>query len=389
MRILWHSSSPICRTGYGIVTKELTQRLLDAGHFVRVGTKHAETKWTTRPDGLEIFEGTDVFLVNQMIAGENFDYIITLWDIWTLAGKRQFPKEKWVAYVPINMLELHEHYKEVLTNTSMQIAQSRFGEGVMRTAGFDPVYAPHGIDTKAFYPDAAARDEFQSEIGWTDENFVIGIVGINYGDDTKGIIPLLLAFREFHANHPEARLFLHTLANERDTVDESVNYLRVVQRLGLEGLIGWPNQLDYFLTRLRDEDMRRIYNGMDVFCLPSRGESFGLPIVEAQACGIPVIVPGITSGPELCKAGWAIDVDLVDDAIWSPSGVWRYYLRPKKILARLEDAYDAWRDPDWPEFKTKAREGVLEYDWNTVWPTYWEPIVRTLAERLDAKEVKP
>jgi glycosyltransferase involved in cell wall biosynthesis len=390
VRILWHSSSPSARTGYGIVTREIVKRLREAGHFVRVGTKHEAYKWEVQADGLEVFEGTDVYLINQMLEQENFDFICTLWDIWILAGKRQYPKKKWVAYVPVNTLYLHEHYKQVLENTSLQIAQTRFGERVMRDAGFSPVYAPHGIDTTAYCPDAAARAQFQSEIGWTDENFVIGLVGINYGDDTKGVIPLLLAFKEFHAEHPEARLFLHTLANERDAIAESVNYERVVKLLGLEGLIGWPFQSDYFYTRLGDADMRRIYNGMDVFCLPSRGESFGLPIVEAQACGVPVIVPGITSGPELCKSGWTIDVDLIDDAIWSPSGVWRYYLRPRQILRQLEYAYRAWQGKGcWADMKATAREGVLEYDWDLVWPEYWEPIVKGLEDRLtESQETK-
>ena len=105
MRILFHSSAPTCRTGYGIETKAIVQRLMADGHFVRVGCKHEFSKWEVQPNGLEIFEGTDVYLVNQMLDREDFDFIITLWDIWILDGKRQFPFKKWVAYVPINTME--------------------------------------------------------------------------------------------------------------------------------------------------------------------------------------------------------------------------------------------------------------------------------------------
>jgi glycosyltransferase involved in cell wall biosynthesis len=385
MRILWHSSSPECRTGYGIVTKEAVKRLQDAGHYVRVATKHPYLKWATQSDGLEICEGTDLYLLNQMLNEEKFDFIFTLWDIWMLDGKRQFPKEKWVAYVPVNTMELPRNYRDVLGNTSMQIAQTRFGQDLMKANGFDALYAPHGIDTKTYYPSDTDRAQFRSDIGWTDENFVIGTVGINYCDDTKGIIPLLLAFKRFHKSHPEARLFLCTLANERGQVSSSINYYDVVKVLGLEGVVGWPHQIDYFLNRMGDSDMRRIYNGMDVFCLASRGESFGLPIVEAQGCGIPVIVPNATTGPELCKSGWLIDVDMWDDAIWAPAGVWRYYPKPSKVLAQLENAYDAWRDPDWSEFKDKARVNILEYDWSNVWPKYWEPIVARMDEMLKSR----
>ena len=234
-------------------------------------------------------------------------------------------------------------YGRVLRNTYMQIAQTRHGEKVMREGGFEPVYAPHGVDTKIYYPDVKARNEYRAQVGWTEDNFVIGLVGINYADDTKGVIPLLLAFKEFHKTHPKARLLLCTLANERDVVSQSINYHAVTKVLGLEAIVAWPDQSDYFYTRIRDEDMRQIYNSMDVFCLPSRGESFGLPIVESQACGVPVIVPDKTSGPELVGPGWLIDVDMFDDSIWTPAGVWRYYPRPSRVLAKLCEAYDAWQ----------------------------------------------
>jgi hypothetical protein len=38
---------------------------------------------------------------------------------------------------------------------------------------------------------------------------------LNYGDDRKGFIQLMKAFKSFHEDHPEARLYLHTLANHR------------------------------------------------------------------------------------------------------------------------------------------------------------------------------
>jgi glycosyltransferase involved in cell wall biosynthesis len=387
MRILWHSSSPETRTGYGIITREAVKRLVQDGHFVRVGTKHEYVKYTVRPDGLEIFEGTDVFLVNQMISREKFDCVVTLWDVWILQGKRMFPKAKWVAYVPVNTAELCDAYKEVLSNTVVQIAQTRHGADVMRRAGFAPLYVPHGIDASAYFPDGDARRRFQTDIGWTDENFVVGCVGINYGDDTKGIIPLMLAFRRLHERHPESRLLLCTLANEREAVASCINYAAVAKALGLDGLVGWPDQLDYYLTRMADADMRRMYCGMDVFCLPSRGESFGLPAVEAQACGVPAILSNATSGPELVGPGWLIDVDMWDDAVWTPAGIWRYYPRPSSILAKLEAAWSEWKNmPEfWAEKKTASRENALRYDWEKVWPEYWRPAIAAIEEAVRGK----
>ena len=41
---------------------------------------------------------------------------------------------------------------------------------------------------------------------------------------------------------------------------------------------------------LRDDDLVRLYNNCDAFVLPTRAEAWGLPITEAMACGLPVIV---------------------------------------------------------------------------------------------------
>jgi glycosyltransferase involved in cell wall biosynthesis len=57
------------------------------------------------------------------------------------------------------------------------------------------------------------------------------------------------------------------------------------------------------------EKMALLYNGFDVLASPSYGEGFGVPILEAQACGVPVIVTDWTAMTELMGAGWLVDGD--------------------------------------------------------------------------------
>ena len=45
--------------------------------------------------------------------------------------------------------------------------------------------------------------------------------------------------------------------------------------------------------------MANLYNCMDVFVLPTAGEGFGIPTVEAMACGVPICVTNYTTGYEL------------------------------------------------------------------------------------------
>jgi len=376
MRILWHSSSPMCSSGYGIVTREVIQRLRAMGHFVRVGTKHADHGWYEW-DGFEVFEGTDTFFVNQMIKDEDFDYIITLWDIWLLQGKRQYPKEKWVAYIPVDTERISKVLAEVCKNTGVQIAMSKHGRKELESAGLKPSYVPPGVDTKVFKPKPEARKAFRSELGLSEENFVIGSVGLNYGDDRKGYVPLMRAFKEFHKRHPKSMLYLHSLANERDSRQGFINYHKIAHNLGIDKALVWPPQSDYALSRIDTGWLADIYNGFDVFCLPTKGEGFGLPIIEAQACGVPVILTNTTSCPELCKTGWLIDTT-DDDRRWLPNETWRLEAKPSAILKELELAFSLWESGKFDSIRKNARDNIMKYDWDNVWEKHWLPIIKEL-----------
>lgn len=58
------------------------------------------------------------------------------------------------------------------------------------------------------------------------------------------------------------------------------------------------------------QELGIVYSLATVFCFPSYAESFGLPPLEAMACGIPVVVSNTTSLPEICgDAGYYITPD--------------------------------------------------------------------------------
>jgi len=73
-----------------------------------------------------------------------------------------------------------------------------------------------------------------------------------------------------------------------------------------------------FVGRVRDEDLPAFYSGARVFVLPSLYEGFGIPLVEAMACGVPIVASRTSSVPEV-----------VEDALsWSRPSARRVLLRP-------------------------------------------------------------
>lgn len=76
--------------------------------------------------------------------------------------------------------------------------------------------------------------------------------------------------------------------------------------LALAGGEGWGDQPQLADARIRtlgfvtDEELPALYRGAEVFVYPSRFEGFGIPIIEAMACGTPVVASAHPSMDEAC-----------------------------------------------------------------------------------------
>jgi glycosyltransferase involved in cell wall biosynthesis len=62
-----------------------------------------------------------------------------------------------------------------------------------------------------------------------------------------------------------------------------------------------------------DEELVRLYSGAELFLFPSLSEGFGFPVLEAMACGAPVVSSDRTSLPELVE-GAGLLADPEDEA---------------------------------------------------------------------------
>jgi glycosyltransferase involved in cell wall biosynthesis len=78
------------------------------------------------------------------------------------------------------------------------------------------------------------------------------------------------------------------------------NHARTVEETGMANRI--------IFTGAIYKELGIVYSLATVFCFPSYAESFGMPPLEAMACGIPVVVSKTTSLPEVCgEAGSYVD----------------------------------------------------------------------------------
>ena len=148
-----------------------------------------------------------------------------------------------------------------------------------------PVYAvSNGIDTEYYCGLAAGRRRFRRKYHLSEEEKVV--VSVGHYIERKGI----LQFIELAKELPEVTFFWfgHTnLSLVPAKVKEAVSHLP--QNVRMPGYIS-------------KEDLREAYQGCDLFCFMSFEETEGIVVLEALACGIPVLLRDIPA-----YEGWLQD----------------------------------------------------------------------------------
>lgn len=143
------------------------------------------------------------------------------------------------------------------------------------------VYSGSGGD---FYPRPAAEiAEMRQRLGLP-ERYLLNVGTVQ---PRKNVERLIEAFGQLPV---ELRSQPLVIGGKRGWLAEPI--YAAVQRHGLE-------QAVIFLDFVSDSDLPKLYSGATAMVYPSLYEGFGVPIVEAQACGTPVITSTISSLPEI------------------------------------------------------------------------------------------
>jgi glycosyltransferase involved in cell wall biosynthesis len=127
---------------------------------------------------------------------------------------------------------------------------------------------PNGIDAAEFRFDPRLRAEVRDRLGIAPDALVIG--GVGRLEPTKRFERLIAAVRKI----PEATLLLAGDGSARPVLERSAREAGIADRVVFAGAVAHS---------------REVLCAMDVFASPSDQETFGLVVLEALACGLPVV----------------------------------------------------------------------------------------------------
>ena len=118
-------------------------------------------------------------------------------------------------------------------------------------------------------------------------NYILSLCSIQ---PRKNLVRLIEAYSCLRGVHPEGKLPQLVLAGKRGWLDNET--FRAAERNAVGGDI-------LFTGYVPEPDLVGLYSGAICFVYPSYFEGFGLPVVEAMQCGVPVVTGNRTSLPEV------------------------------------------------------------------------------------------
>ncbi len=216
------------------------------------------------------------------LPGKQVKTVFTIHDLSLITVPEFHPKDR--------VMFFNLYFKKALAHTNSIITPSRFTKTEIKrvfpnlTMGIDPIHL--GYDNKRFYKRSDHQiAALKSKFGLTD-NYLL-FVGTN--DPRKNIQIILKAIERLPAS----------------------------VKLVCCGWSGWETNKNraakakvLFTGYVTDEELAVLYSGARAFIYPSFYEGFGLPVLEAMACGCPIICSNRTSLPEVAgNAGILCDPD--------------------------------------------------------------------------------
>lgn len=387
--ISWYSNSLNQPTGYGTQSKQVISRLVRAGHKVAMLSNYGgegvnttiETGFGKIPHysrGMNQYS-TDVMpLHHSHWASENPslpNFMVTLYDVWVFDNPA-LDKLPIASWTPIDHQPAPEKVLNWLKKPNVTpIAMSKFGKAMIENAGIASEYIPHAIETNIFkptknLPEGRSGEEFMD----SKDKFV---VGMNFANKAGGFIHRkavaenFLAFAIFASKHDDVLLYVHSEPFGKQSGFMLPNILEACGVPAEKVKFVDPIAYQYGITQ---ETLAAIYSAWDVGLFTNYGEGFGIPQIEAQACGVPIITSNFAASAELASP----DSFLVNGQPFWDAGQHAWFNIPlvSGIVDALEQAYQRGKK-DFPDTVAFAKG----YDADKVFDESWKPLIDKLSKQ--------
>jgi len=381
MRILWVSNSRKSPTGYGNQTDLFVPLLKKAGHEIAIFAFYGQEAAPTQDaDGIITFPRLQHPYGNDVVKAHcdywRADVVITLINPWVLDAEL-YGGMNWLAWSPVEGEPVMPGDVGVLKSAKRIWAMSRHGQGQFLEAGFENVdYVPHGVDPNVFKPgDRAAARKRLGDLWKTDleGRFVVAWNAANKGiPGRKGWYEGMKAFKAVCDLYPETRPLLYIHSERDGRFGMPLETIRQLVGIPTENVLYAP-QYEYLAGMIPPWYLNDMYNVADVLLNPSHGEGFGIPIMEAQMAGCPVIATDCSAMSELVdESGFLVGVE---PYLAVPGQMWAKPDQDELGNALINYASMFGDEEMRAQWSATARDFAMEYAAETVLNQYMLPVL--------------
>lgn len=397
MKVLIHSNGPHVPSGYGKQARYAGRILRDLGHQVAFsclsGLSGQPIRWdgyTLLPSGALDFSPDTI--VPHALSMEA-DLVIPIMDFHRLsAASRQWRQAIDVHPMKMAAFIISDCYAEndgpsmldqqVLPMFGAQpVAVSKFGAKRLASLGygtgeFPMSYLPHAVDTSVYKP-PADRLTARRELG-TPGDFVIGIMAANSDGIRKNFQGQLAAFQRFSRKHKDAYLALFTVPDS----PRGLPLGQMVHDMGISDRVVFMPSYEQVAGMASEEMVAAWYGSLDVLSLCSYGEGFGVPLIEAQACGTPVVATDCSAMTELTRpAGTLVPGHRFWNAVHR---AWWTEPLEDDILKAWEKAYQrGWTTG----LGQRAVDFASRYSLENVRDNHWDAFMKSMSDEIGGARV--
>jgi glycosyltransferase involved in cell wall biosynthesis len=238
--------------------------------------------------------------INDFIKRTNAGAIFFLQDIFLLESNTPemiaCPSYLWfpLHYEPIDLPTLNALVK--IQNIISLCPSTR--ERVIKQLKRDTYVVPHIIDFRTELPPNETKEKIRNDFNLKDKYVILTIAGNYEQSGRKSLDTTLLAFDKFQETHPEALLWLHVPA---------LNHAKIYNVQTMIASLGIPeHSVKITETTLDETTLQKVYMCADVYLCGSCSEGFGIPQMEAQYSGLPVVTTKFGAMDDYCWHGISV-----------------------------------------------------------------------------------
>lgn len=265
--------------------------------------------------------------------------------VYAADAVRRLLGNTWLGHFLADRMHVHEHFgRRMERQLERYVARCDWTLGspanaVARNGGASRFsILRRGIDKRCFHPAQRDRTRLQQQFGIAPENFVLLYAGRL--DPDKSVMTAALAARRLR----EQGLPVHIVFAGDGTQKE-----RIRETLG--DAVSLPGALS-------QSELAWLYASADLFVFPSRNEVTPNVLVEAQACGLPLVVSAVGGSAHFVKSaddGVAIESDDAD--AWAAQIAAMY--RDRAALRQMSERARQFIEERWPSWSDVLREDLI------------------------------